>query len=392
MEVRAVVSFGFGKSNAAPIAVDFGVSRLKVLQVIQGSGSEAPTLVATACAETPSELTDKPAERLAHQAQSLASLLKGGGFRGKRAVCSIASTHALVQHVQVAKEAGHGLDAAAAQELSNLTGQDPSRLIMRTLNVGEVNRGGTKKTEVICLAMPREAVIAHMQALRQCKLEPVGVNVEHLAIAGSMAHVQRRAGDGELTTMFIDLGHATTKVVVAHGRDTVFAKTLPIGCGKLGGAEMAPAVRSGVAAPPVVAAVPGAGAGRRSKDEGAVAVAEDRRTGEATPGIQMVNAQGADISGPETGLLADEIAQCYRYHAALFPDKKASRIVFVGGAAANTDICRTLARAVRLPAQVADPLTALPRVEGARFDGLTAGVPTCAWAVALGLSVLPTDL
>lgn len=355
--------FGLFKSVAPPpIGVDFGVSRLKALQAAPSADeSGLPTLMAQASREVPSNLWDKPVERLEWQAAALGEMLGAGPFKGRRVACAISSAHCFAQHVQIPKDGKQNPADIINEELRAVTGRDPSTLITRHYEVGEVSRGGHKKAEVVCFAMPREAVIAHMRAIKACKLEPVGVHSEHTALVRSMDRLHKQDAAGG-ATLIVDLGGSSTKIVVSHGKELVVAKTVGVGGRQLSQSAQTPAPRL----------EPTGGA------QGGVAMAE------APPAIEAVN--------PELSILADEVAQCVRYHHALFPDRKVDRLVFVGGEALRTETCRVIARAVRVPAQMADPLASLPREAGFRCDGdqnMSAGP---SWAVALGLCVLPTDL
>src|SRR5690606_28607283 len=82
---------GFGSLRSLapqplPIAIDFGVGALKVLQL---TGGDEPSLVAAAMLETPDDLLANTAKRIAFQAEALPRLIKRGGFKGKRAMCAI---------------------------------------------------------------------------------------------------------------------------------------------------------------------------------------------------------------------------------------------------------------------------------------------------------------
>ena len=68
------MSLGLSKGTISPIAIDFGVASLKVLQLADG---DAPFVVASAYLETPSELLAKDSERLQYQFSALPKLLKG---------------------------------------------------------------------------------------------------------------------------------------------------------------------------------------------------------------------------------------------------------------------------------------------------------------------------
>ena len=74
--VRSVSPF---QSSALPVAIDFGVGSLKVLQVANG---EKPTLVAAAAVRTPDHAINDHSKRLAFQADILPELLKNAVSAG----------------------------------------------------------------------------------------------------------------------------------------------------------------------------------------------------------------------------------------------------------------------------------------------------------------------
>lgn len=421
------MSFGLIKANTPPIAVDFGVSSLKVLQIIPG---DTPSLVWSAHAQTPDELLDKPTERLAYQAGELSRLLRSGDFRGKRAVCSVSATLTFVQHVQTQRIEGASLDNMVAQRVAELTGRDASSYILRHIEVGEVLRAGARRSELLCVAIPREAVISHMRALRTCKLEPVGVHTEHLALVRSIDHLNKRAEDSRYATLLVDVGYSATKIIMTHGREPVMARTLLVGgrhldamsakqsgCDlaearrrrisglSLAAVEAAPAPAQGMAAGAPLAAVAadsvryqsmnGALIGRGSSE---TTTAEDRRIGLPAPGLADLESatvnpgRGAEAMDIFRETLSDEIALAIRYHRALFPDKAVQRVIFFGGESVHADMCRYIASELKLSSRLGDPLAALSKAPGAGADSKAENHPSPAWAVAMGLCVSPTDL
>lgn len=359
------------KPPTPPIAVDFGVSRLKVLQLAPCREGEAPALLAAAACATPPDLADKPATRLEHQAAALADILKSSAFRGRRAVCSVSSTHALVQHLQVNKQDGRSPESQVREELARITGRDASQFILRLVDAGEVSRGGAKRTEIICLAIPREAVLAHMKALRHARLDAVGIHAEHIALVKGYESL---ASAAEGAHLLIDLGDATTKIAVALNGALRLAKVLPIGGRHLFRKEQAPAqpakARSALRAQ--LQALEMSEAGVSLMDE------------PSEHSARALDPAAADA-------LADEVAQCLRYFQALVPDAGVADTTFLGGGAARTEVCKRLARALGVPARVADPLNAFPHHPAARIEGVDLSAPSPEWAVAVGLCSLPTE-
>lgn len=417
------MSFGLLKTNTPPIAVDFGVSSLKVLQILPG---DTPSLLWSAHAQTPDELLDKPAERLAYQTNELARLLRSGEFRGKRAVCSVSATLTFVQHLQPQRLEGATLDNMVAQRVGELTGRDASSYILRHIEVGEVLRAGTRRPEILCVAIPREAVHSHMRALRTCKLEPVGVHTEHLALVRSIDHLNKRTEDSQYATLLVDIGYSATKIIMTHGREPVMARTLLVGgrhldamsakqagCDlsearrrritglSLAAADQGQSMNQGSAAPAAAMATNDGrgmnGAAAQRAANGVVA-AEDRRVGMPAPGLTGIEAgaptpnRGAEAMDIFRETLADEISLAIRYHRALFPDKAVQRAIFFGGESVHADMCRYIATELRLPARLGDPLAALAKSPGPAADAKADSRPSPAWAVAMGLCVSPTDL
>lgn len=366
------------KQQAPPIAVDFGVSRLKVMQLAPPpSGGSAtgqpPVLLAAAARDTPPELLDKPGARLEHQARALHELMKSGQFKGKRAVCTVSAAHTIVQHIQITKQEGKPIDPLVHEKLSKVTGRDASQFILRHAEVGEVTRGGAKRTEVICLAMPREAVISHMKALNHARLDAVGIHAEHTALVKSLESLGVAPDTAQV---LIDLGSGSTKVAVSCKGSLRLAKVLSIGGRQFFRVEAKP---------------PPPPANSKLALRAQLEALNNSNTGVALLDAPPTARAPAALDTATVDALADEIAQCVRYYHALAPEKKIERAIFVGGDAARPEVCKRIARALGVPAQVGDPMIALARDPAVRLDGVSLDTPTPEWALALGLCSLPTE-
>jgi Tfp pilus assembly PilM family ATPase len=143
-----------------------------------------------------------------------------------------------------------------------------------------------------------------------------------------------------------------------------------------------------------------AAAMRREGAGPVAAVAEDRRQGRAIPGLsqdvtrlERMELTGARVDLSETAeSLTDEIAGCLRYHESVFPDRKVARAIFMGGESRHLGLAQHIARTLRLPAQVADPMASVSRTGKESTPGVDFHQPQPGWALALGLSISPTDL
>lgn len=409
-----------------PIAVDFGCSSLKVLQV---QGTESPSLVAAACLPTPDELLHEHAKRLAFQIEALPKLVKSCGFKTKRAVCAIPSSQSFVRHMQFNLEANVSMSALVKSALAQQLNCDPAGLVFRHQELGQVGR--THKTEVICMAASRDLVGRLMEAMKTAKLEPVGMHMECTAAIRAFDSITRREEDKNLTSLYLDMGAGTTNLMIAHGRDLVFTKNLPIGgrdldataarqlkvelkdaraerlklseiCRKVAPPVQAPAA---IAEPKAEAANGMAvlAAGMRQAGASAdatMALAEERRTGRPMPGLtpDLTRHSRLEFQGPRVDLaeivesLTDEIAGCLRYHESVFPDRRVTRAIFMGGESRHLGLAQHIARTLRLPAQVADPMASVGRTGKEVTPGVDFRQPQPGWAMVLGLCMSPTDL
>lgn len=420
-------------SGAMPIAIDFGVGSLKLLQLQAG---EPPQLIAAASVDTPDGLLGDPAKRFAFQFQALSRALKAGGFKGKRAVCSIPAGQTFIKHMQFPKADSVALPDLVTQAVPALLNCSPDALILRHYPVegavppasaASTGASGAKQ-EVICMAAAREFVSRMMNAIRDTKLECVGIHPECVATVKAFEHINRRASDAQVATLYLDLAAGTTKLWIAHGSTLVFAKTIQIGGGDLdlavartldldissararrlaASALVAPAVRpTYLAARPEPAAqsareaeVAMSGLNPTTDASGGVAVDADRRIGKVAPGLtpQVADQPMADLSPPEFDLsetlesMTDEISMCLRYYESLFPGKRIDRAIFFGGEARHRGLCQHIARKIRLPGHVADPLARMSRTGAEPVIGVDFTTPQPGWTIAFGLSLCPTD-
>lgn len=406
----------FGRLSSGglqPIAIEFGVGALKALQV---TTSDPPQLVAAAMIETPDELRGDHSKRFDFQAQALPKLLKAAAFKGKRAMCSLPASQTHVQHMQVQKNDAVGLAGVVAAQLQAQMNCNPNGIVVRPIEVADVQRGGATRTEVICIAAAKEIVLRQVRALQACKLDTVGVHAEHVAIVRAFDHLTRRVEDEKLVSLYVDLGAGSTKVAITHGKQIVFAKSIQIGGRTLdltvaAHARLTPAEgrqkRLTMTALTPEPARESAPASTPVDDPGLAAMtAAIRKEGTggttvvtpAPAATRVVAAAPVAYEHPEPDLseplesLTDEIAMCLRYHASLFPGRKVERAIFVGGESRQIALCQHVARVLRLPARVADPLAQVARTGGEPSVGVDLGTPQPGWAVAYGLSLCPADL
>jgi type IV pilus assembly protein PilM len=392
-------------SHGLPIGIDFGVSAMKVLQL---TADTPPALVAAACLETPLDLWTDHARRLEFQLSALARLVKQGGFRGKRAMCTIPSWQMWCKHLQFPRqegaEVGEQVEAAVALHMQC----DLSSVVYRYMEIEGAKTGG--KAEVAVMAIARDLVDRLMEGMLAARLEPVGMHTEFHSLLRAFDTIHRRESDRELVTLYLDIGAMHTNLIIAHGVVPVFVRVVGVGSRHLDEAvarqrhctleearelrlaatnSASVAVRQAVRMEARVPAGVHPGFERRGTESGGV---PPGFSGEvlSQPSCSA-GPEGTDLTEP-LEMLTDEVMMCVRYHDGLFPGRGLTRAVFVGGEARSLGICQQIARALKVPAQIADPLARVARTGNEPAFGVDMKQAQPGWSTVLGLCLSPSDL
>lgn len=370
--LRKLNSVGLMKQLSPAIGVDFGVSSLKLIQVQPGP---VPTLIAAALIDTPDEMVDDHARRLDFQMAQLSKLVKKGGFRGKRIICSLPSWQLFCKHLQVQRIDGVPMSQVIGAAVGQQIGCDPGALVLRHR---EVSAAGGGKAEVIVNAAARSAVQHMVSTMRKSGLEPVGIHSEF--DAAMKAFEIAGGGDQECVALYLDFGAHTTKAMIGHGKTIVFERVIEVG-----GRQLDRAVAKQLKC--------AMGEARRTR----LALARLMPEGHSGEGMAMLRA-----SEPSTDsevnlrepleILADEIRMGLRYHDGLFPGRRIDQAVFLGGESRQQAFSHSVATALGMNTKLADPLAKVARTGSEPSQGVDLKQPQPGFGVAVGLCHCPADL
>jgi Tfp pilus assembly PilM family ATPase len=420
------MAFGMFSAQHSPVAIDFGSSSVKLLQI--GSG-DRPALLAAAEIPVPDSIRGDSDRLMTYYTEWLPKLLRDGKFRGKRAVIAVPSLQTYIGHMQITETPDVGRDDLVKGQLQTQMGVSPHGVVVRSIEVCPVNRNGQVQTEMICFAITRDTVMRFVDLLKKCKLEVAGVHTETLAMVRAFDHLNRRESDVNVTTLYIDLGWSGTRVAITHGKQMVFARFIPIG-GKHFDQLIASTVhcdvhsarahrlsipsslthRQGAVTKAITPAparepastgmgVPNAAVnGEQAEQDATTTTAPERRTGVVPAELRHTLSPGDAPSSASVDVselldtITDELSMCMRYHQGLFKGRPVDRAIFVGGEARQSWLCQHAVKALRIPAQLGDPLARLQAQGAPTTPGLTLGKPQPGWTVACGLCHAPTEL
>ena len=352
----------FVKKKALPIGVDLGSSSVKLAQ-LRYLGEDIE-LIAAANINIPRDSQAHPPSCSDFVAKLISETLKVNHFNGNQCILSLPAEATIVHHVKMPKLPPAETANALRIELEGKLPCPVDDAIIRHIVAGDAYGDGKDKQEVIAVCTPRQTLDAYLAMSRRARLDVVGVNIEPFAIVECFDRLFRRAEDEARTILFLDMGAASTQVVMTHGCKIAFARNL-----NTGGQKLDEAVAEGLGIP-----VDQANALRSDLAKGKHNLETEREL------YHLMDQPLAELT--------DELTQCLRYYESVFRNQTIERAIFVGGQAYDKRLCQTLAQRLSLPAQIGDPLARIRRLDGAGMGlGLDRREPHPGWAVAVGLSI-----
>ncbi|MBN1436293.1 MAG: pilus assembly protein PilM [Sedimentisphaerales bacterium] len=324
---------GFFRQKEGPIGIDLGSSSIKMMQLNANDGTLR--LTAAAYADVPVELRNEPRKLHEWQVRTIKQLLAEKPFKGRRASTCLPNRDVVVQHLRLAKMSPEQLNHSVGQLALERLPFDAENALLRHIVAGEIYQAANPMTEVILLAAANDAVEQHLDLIERLRIDIDSVNVELCAMLSSFAFVLHDKQHANDATMFVDLGHTTTKVVIAHGPHVAFSRPINI-AGK-------------DAFPP-----------------------------------------NGDKSNTKNILeqLCNELKRCVHYHDIAFANRSVSRIVLIGGMARNHKLGLYVAKQLGLPAHVGDPVLRINETTriGPHSD-LESELFYSDWTIAFGLAL-----
>ncbi|MDG1839085.1 MAG: hypothetical protein P8I91_09835 [Phycisphaerales bacterium] len=334
------------RSQCPPIAVDLGARELRFLQLDQ-----AGTSISAAAAHPLPQGNFDIETHLAAASDAVAAMASNPMWFGRRLVVALPAPIVTMTHLKL--EQGEDLDTAVQTRLQDV-GQDP---LVRTIDVS----CPTKRTRgVLCIAMPREVVLRYVAMLHQYRYDITGVFAPASTLLRAFRHVNRRDGDADTATMYLDLAGTECTVAIGHGSQLVAARCITT-------SPLNSSAEKKMAAQPAPTPV---AAECFNSD---IMTTINRRVDQGSTSLPSVPHATTTHNAPRE--LCDELRMCVRHYQGLFHEVPVKRLVFTGDGAMADGPCREIARNLGLSAQIGDPL--------ARWDASTTNVAATDWNLQL---------
>ena len=358
--------FSLFQRGVLPIGVDLGDSSVKLLQLQHERGSLRVVDAAREPFSTPlSECGDGRREVIA---SAVRNAIRAHGFIAARCVASLPPSDMLMRTMRTAPIPDQELDSGCRWEAAQRFELDIEDLEAGWLRAGEVVQGDVVRDEILLLAGRRACITSTLDALHEAGLQPIAVDTPFTAVARCFGRSLRRNSDSETVQMVLDVGAATTDVVVIRGNAIAFIKSIPIGGRRLTQA-VADALKLDYRAAEDLRRE------RMSSANGETSSA-DRRVNRAM--FQAVRSYLHDI--------AEEASLCLRYYSVTFRGARPQRLLLVGGDALEPGLVDVMSDVLKIDVQVGRPLDSIDR-SSVNFELERRESPMPQWAVACGLSL-----
>jgi len=287
------------------------------------------------------------------------------GIKGGRVVSAVGGQAVIVRELKLPPMSDDELRQAARFEAERYIPYGVKEVNMDFDVIGETLEDNQKKMVVLLVAVRKEIVDKHVQALEAAGLRPFVLDVESFAV---MRALDAQAHSNGEAAVFVDLGAETTDIVITEGGQLRLTRNVNIG-----GDSLTKAVAGRMD-------MEFHSAQQMKEEKGAVLL-----EGEAVPDDRNVNTLH-DVMLPILGDLATEIRRSLDYFQTRWRESRVGRVVLSGGTARLENLDRFLSLELGVETIVGDPFT-LCEVPDRVLSGDARKQTAPALATAVGLAM-----
>jgi len=305
---------------------------------------------------------------MAQLPEMLRQMMRQNQFVGRHIATTLPREFLHVKNLRLPLMPEEELDSAVRFEARNIFPFDTEDAQIHCLPAGEVRQGNDVLQEVIVLAARNADVNGFIEQLHVCGVIVVSLDIEACALFRSVERFTRRREDEQEVHVLVDVGLASTQVVIGKGREISFLKTIEIG-----GMQFQEAISRKLSI-----SIEEAQALRRRLAETADSPAEKK-----DPVRQAV----FDATRSVMEQLGRELSLCLRYQSVTFRGQRPTRLRLMGGEGADTHLQEILTSILTIPIEAPRPLYS---IDSSQLKSLQRQQAMGEWALVLGLALRHT--
>ncbi|TFC88166.1 type IV pilus assembly protein PilM [Cryobacterium sp. TmT2-59] len=343
--------------TANVVGIDIGTAGLRAVEV-SDAGSLKPTLVRYHEVGLPEGAVNRGEVVEPNTvAAAIKSLWSSGGFKSKNVVLGMGNHRVLARDLTVPKMSIKRIRESLPFQVQDMLSVPVGDALLDFYPISETEGENGPEINGLLIAAVKDAVQGNVKAVQLAGLNPVEVDL----IPFALSRVIYRGAKTEDAVVQIDVGVATTTVVVTRAGVPQFVRLIPAGGGDL---TQALVLRLGITTEEAEAL-------KRTQSLDSVPTSENQGAG--------------TIISEVTNELLNSLRNTVNYFVNTRQNLPVTRIVLTGGGAQLTGFAKALGELTRMPVFSADPSTAVVLGKGVSAEDLqqTRG----AFSVALGLAL-----
>lgn len=367
-------TFSWVPRQIGPIGVDFGARSVRMLQLASHQGQL--TVIAIAQREIPPGIT-LPADLDHFRSQAVQDMLKTGGFRGRKVVTALSWDDLIIRNIRLPVMPEAELQEAIPLEAADRLGVDPAKTQIRLIVAGDIRQGNEVRQEIIVMAAAQSAIETQLNRLNALGLIPLAIDAAPCGLFRAFERFLRRNEDVNQVNTLVDMGHSSSRVVMARGSNITLIKTIPLGGQRFNelvseklGLSVDDAARLRI---------------RLHEYHVALLTGQDPPVNEENDVGEKMRLATLDAIRPALEQLGKEVALCLRYCSVTFRGPRPESVMVVGGESLNADMLHALSEHVNVPFQLGKPMRHISIESEPDKAERRTGKPE--WATVLGLAM-----
>ncbi|KQR53791.1 pilus assembly protein PilM [Leifsonia sp. Leaf336] len=340
------------------VGVDIGTTSLRAVE-LENPDKAKPTFVSYATVPLPTGAVERgeviEPNTVAH---CLKQLWSAGKFRSRTAVLGMGNQRVLVRDLTVPSGPRERIRESLPFHVQDLLPLPVSDALLDFYPVAESQTDTGPVLTGLLVAAVKDAVLANVRATELAGLQASDVDLIPFALARALAARTQVGG----TYALVDIGAATTNVVIVKDGVPQFVRIIPAG-----GADATKALQSALEVDLETAE-------RQKREFGLVRRAET-----------LDEKRVADVLLQVTGELLTSLRNTVNYFINTRPEERIAGIVLTGGGSQLAGLHEALAEMSRIPVHAGDPFRAVGLSRKVSTDALRADRPSL--SVALGLAL-----
>lgn len=218
---------GFDSKKIYPIGVDLGSEYVRLAQL--GRNKQGIFLQSAGIARKPADVEMKSPAWQRWAIDSVKEVLHQESFRGKSIITALPADELFIEPIKVPRTALDRLHEIIPQKIHKHLPFSAENALYQHVTV-DFREHSYPETDVLAIAADRETVNRHLAIYEKAGLDIAGISIWPIAMIRSfMNFFCRRKNEQHKIAILLIIGTNHTNVVIARGKDLLFARVVSIG-------------------------------------------------------------------------------------------------------------------------------------------------------------------